>query len=336
MKVNREHIRQRLRRSGYILAPLSIVFIFFFSLYFLSFHEVSLAVDGQRLKLVTRAATIDELLKSEGVAFSAHDLVSPALASALVQGQSVTVRHANPVALTLDYETAIVWTLSGSVKDLLAEHSISAKTEMRVNKSLTARIRPGMSIEVAFLKHRLEILDEEIPYSTKKVDDANLVKGKTKVQTAGQKGIRRKTIDHVLAAGREISSKLVKDEIAANPREEVIAMGTKLPQMVVRGPATAPLISRGGRAILMVATGYAAGTGGAGSRTATGTGVYHGVVAVDPRVIPLGTRLYIDGYGEAVAADTGGAIRGNRIDLGFGSGAEALQWGRRSVTVHFL
>lgn len=336
MKVNWEHIRQRLRRSGYILAPLSILFIFFVSLYFLSFHEVSLAVDGQRLKLVTRATTIGELLKSEGVAFSARDLVSPAPPSPLIQGQSVTVRHAYPVVLTLDYETDIIWTLSGSVKEVLAEHGISAKTEMRVDKSLADGISPGTRIQVAFLKHRVETVDEEIPYSTKKVDDANLVKGKTKVRTAGQKGIRRKTVDHILAAGREISAKIIKDEVAAAPREEVIAMGTKLPQMVVRGPAAAPLISRGGRAIMMVATGYAANTGGAGSRTATGTGVYRGVVAVDPRVIPLGTRLYIDGYGEAIAADTGGAIRGNRIDLGFGSGAEALGWGRRSVTVHFL
>lgn len=318
------------------MAPLSIVFIFFVSLYFLSFHEVSLTVDGRRAKVVTRAATIADLLKTEGVEFSAYDSVVPRPSAQLVQGQSVTVRHAYPVALTLDYETAIVWTLSGSVRDVLREHGISAKTQMQVSKPLTAGIRPGTSIRVAFLKHRVETVDEEIPYSTKKVDDANLVKGKTKVRTAGQKGIRRKTVDHVLAAAREISAKIIKDEVAAAPREEVIAVGTKLPQMVVRGPAAAPLISRGGRAILMVATGYAANTGGAGSRTATGTGVYRGVVAVDPRVIPLGTRLYIDGYGEAIAADTGGAIRGNRIDLGFGSGAEALQWGRRSVTVHFL
>jgi 3D (Asp-Asp-Asp) domain-containing protein len=61
-----------------------------------------------------------------------------------------------------------------------------------------------------------------------------------------------------------------------------------------------------------------------------------GVVAVDPRVIPLGTRLYIEGYGVAVAGDVGSAIKGRRIDLGFGTYAEAIRWGRRNVRVQIL
>jgi 3D (Asp-Asp-Asp) domain-containing protein len=60
------------------------------------------------------------------------------------------------------------------------------------------------------------------------------------------------------------------------------------------------------------------------------------VVAVDPKFIPLGTRLYVDGYGHAVAGDTGGAIKGAKIDLGFDSNAEAIRFGRRKVTVRIL
>ena len=70
--------------------------------------------------------------------------------------------------------------------------------------------------------------------------------------------------------------------------------------------------------------------------TATGEYVRHGIAAVDPNHIPLGTRLYVDGYGEAIAADTGGAIRGNRIDLGFDSYQEAINWGRRDVYVQII
>ncbi|MBV8655919.1 MAG: 3D domain-containing protein, partial [Candidatus Eremiobacteraeota bacterium] len=62
----------------------------------------------------------------------------------------------------------------------------------------------------------------------------------------------------------------------------------------------------------------------------------HGIVAVDPSVIPLGTRLFIPGYGLAIAGDTGGAIRGFRIDLGFNSERDALLFGRREVTVYRL
>ena len=78
----------------------------------------------------------------------------------------------------------------------------------------------------------------------------------------------------------------------------------------------------------MVATGYALP-----GNTSSGIPVGPGIVAVDPAVIPLGTRLSIPGYGHGIAADTGGGIRGAHIDLWFSSHAEALAWGRRSVTI---
>ncbi len=88
----------------------------------------------------------------------------------------------------------------------------------------------------------------------------------------------------------------------------------------------------------MVATAYYSGGGplcGDGI-TAIGLRVRHGIVAVDPRVIPLGTRLYIPGYGEALAADTGGAIKGNKIDLAFESLAECYRFGRRRIRVYLV
>jgi peptidoglycan DL-endopeptidase CwlO len=89
---------------------------------------------------------------------------------------------------------------------------------------------------------------------------------------------------------------------------------------------TAP--AAGGRNLTVTATGYALrGT------TATGVAVAYGIVAVDPSVIPLGTRMTVPGYGEGVAADTGGAVRGARIDLWFPTRAEALTWGSRTVTI---
>lgn len=73
-----------------------------------------------------------------------------------------------------------------------------------------------------------------------------------------------------------------------------------------------------------------------GSRTATGTWPSKGTVAVDPAVIPLGSELHVEGYGPAVAADTGGDIKGQRIDLYMESYEEAIQFGRRQVLVEML
>jgi len=74
----------------------------------------------------------------------------------------------------------------------------------------------------------------------------------------------------------------------------------------------------------------------ASGRTACGMKAGYGVVAVDPKVIPLRTELYIEGYGFAIAGDTGGAIKGNRIDLGYDTYREAIKFGRKTVIVHVL
>ena len=93
-------------------------------------------------------------------------------------------------------------------------------------------------------------------------------------------------------------------------------------------PAAPGPVATSGRTITVSSTGYALR-----GRTATGIPTAPGVVAVDPAVIPLGTRMTIPGYGEAVAADTGGSVHGNVIDLWFPSIAQAMAWGRRTVTI---
>ena len=93
------------------------------------------------------------------------------------------------------------------------------------------------------------------------------------------------------------------------------------------------------KVLTMSATGYDTSPQtlpGSTGRTAMGIPARFGVVAVDPRVIKLGTYVYVENYGFALAADTGGAIKGNKIDLCFNSRAEALRWGRRPVKVHIL
>ena len=90
--------------------------------------------------------------------------------------------------------------------------------------------------------------------------------------------------------------------------------------------------SKSGRTITMEATAY----NEPGGLTASGTRARVGAVAVDPNFIPLGTRLYIEGYGYATAEDTGGAVKGNIIDLYMNSNSEAYNWGRRPVQVTIL
>lgn len=95
-------------------------------------------------------------------------------------------------------------------------------------------------------------------------------------------------------------------------------------------------VSRSNRSAIMNASAYSAYDPGNGSYTSQGHLLRHGLAAVDPNVIPLGTRLFIPGYGFAIADDTGGNIKGNRIDLAFDSFGEAMQFGRQTVTVYIF
>jgi len=99
-------------------------------------------------------------------------------------------------------------------------------------------------------------------------------------------------------------------------------------QAQAQAPAPPTSVAPGGSTMTVVATGYSGG-----GNTATGAATGWGVVAVDPSVIPLGTGLTIPGYGSGVAVDTGGAIQGASIDLWFPTDAQALAWGRRTVTI---
>lgn len=116
-----------------------------------------------------------------------------------------------------------------------------------------------------------------------------------------------------------------------------------LPGDGVAGKATLQYLQRStteparySRSLTMSASGYSAYDTGNSNRTCNGNFVRKGLVAVDPSVIPLGTRLYISGYGYAIADDIGGSIKGNYIDLAFDSHNEALQFGRQKVTVFIL
>jgi cystine transport system substrate-binding protein len=91
-----------------------------------------------------------------------------------------------------------------------------------------------------------------------------------------------------------------------------------------------------GNVMIMVASGYSPQEPGLDDHTASGMKAQHGVVAVDPRVIPLGTRLNVEGYGNCIAGDTGSAIKGNRIDLCFDTLAECNAYGMRKVRVEIL
>lgn len=185
------------------------------------------------------------------------------------------------------------------------------------------------------IRIEFEVVDVEVPFQQTRRASATMNVGDAPRQVqAGANGLRRETFQLTYRNGVRESRILVGNETLRQPVTEIVETG-----------ASATLASRGDarfrQVLYMEATAYCpCGVCGTGTgRTATGMVAARGVVAVDPRVIPLGSRVFVetvDGsfvYGWAIAADTGGAIRGNKIDLCFNTHQEAINFGRRQVRV---
>ncbi|HEY0798464.1 MAG TPA: 3D domain-containing protein [Candidatus Baltobacteraceae bacterium] len=146
-------------------------------------------------------------------------------------------------------------------------------------------------------------------------------------------GVRMKTHQHTHALRSSLAAHLIRP---LHARVVAAAVGeyAAFAQMARRGFDST--LRAADSVLRMVATAYTASCYGCSGITALGYHAGHGIVAVDPRFIPLGTHLFIPGYGPAIAGDTGGAIKGSRIDLGFNSFADAIQFGRREIIVYVV
>ncbi len=161
--------------------------------------------------------------------------------------------------------------------------------------------------------------------------------GRSRVVARGASGLLEEHVGYAQRDGGPVHRHVISMRIVQAARPRIVADGipsAPLSSFEARGVTGMTLMARS--AIEMLATAYTADCAGCGGMTAIGRRAGYGIVAVDPHVIPLGTRLYIKGYGLAVAGDTGGAIVGDRIDLGFDSLRDAMLFGRRPVTVYRL
>ncbi len=173
-----------------------------------------------------------------------------------------------------------------------------------------------------------------IPYETTKVETDELFVGETKVQTPGVEGLHEVEVTKTYYHGELVERTEKELQLVKEPVTEVILVGTKEQPFTLGSNANVDVSTLNySKKITMNASAY---TASGNAKTASGRVAQRGVVAVDTSVIPFGTKLYIPGYGYAVAGDTGGAIKGNKIDLFYDTVAECYSFGRRPVEVYVL
>ena len=299
--------------DGAALAELRAVPVWF------TVHE-----DGFVAMYASAEMTVGPALASAGVSLNPADLVVPSLDSDLTAGMHVYVTHADRVRLVVDGREQILYTQAATVGELLAEAGVSLNPEDLVYPELDAPVARGLNVGVVTVRDGKMVEETAIAFQTVYTYDASYPEGQEVVVQEGADGYVRKEYRVQQVAGKETGLELLS-ETRVEPTNRVVAIGTAVKSAPAPNPtptvvtAEAPPESGAcAKTQLVWATWYTATSAGGNGTTATGTGVYKGILAVDPSVIPLGTRMYIPGYGYGVAADTGGGVKGNFIDLGYG------------------
>ena len=299
-------------------------------------RQVTLKVGKEEHKVWTTAGTVKELFNQEEIKVNEHDKVSPKLNASIKDGLTVKLDKAFQVKLNDGGKEKQVWTTSITVADLLKQNKIQLSEMDRVEPGNDALVAKGSQVKVIRVEKVTDVVEEAIDYAVVKRKDKSLDKGKEKVISAGQDGQVKKHYEVIMENGKEVSRKLVKTENVSDSKDKVVAVGTKVRTQTVSRQKSEPA----GREFYVSSTAYTAFCSGCSGITTTGYNLKANpnakVIAVDPSVIPLGSKVWVEGYGYATAQDTGGAINGNKIDVFFGSKSAARSWGRKTVRIKII
>ncbi len=283
---------------------------------------------GERsFKLWTLKTKVRNILTQAHIPLNIRDKVR---ATEKKGNTSISIRDAVPIWIRTAHRHFKYWTTDYHVGSILSALGIRLGPLDKVRPPLTASVTAGNTVDVIRQWLVKKTITSSLPFTVTYRPDPGLVKGRRQVVQNGRRGVEATTIQYLIQNGSPLTGQVVAKTVMKSPAPEVIAYGTA-PSATINGQAR-PIQ----REIYMVSTGYWPNPAWSTGLTASGTPAHYGVVAVDPAVIPLGTHLYIPGYGYAVAQDTGSAIVGNRIDLCFNNQSQAMNWGVRPLDVYIL
>ncbi|KIL53696.1 hypothetical protein KP77_00390 [Jeotgalibacillus alimentarius] len=319
--------------------------------------QVSFDLGGETLEMMTNARTVGEFLRREQLEVSDEDKLSHALNESIEEDMTISLEKAFAWTLVNGTDKEEVWSTSITVADFLKQHEIELDQDDRVEPSEDTMLTEGATVKIVHVDKVTDVVEETKDFSVEQKDDNTLAQGTEKVVQEGEEGLIEKTYEVVKENGKEVSRDLKEEKVVKESKNKVVAVGTKKPvvasvpretttktaassssatassQPVQTASSSAPT----GREMTMSSTAYTASCTGCSGITATGINLLANpgmkVIAVDPSVIPLGSRVYVEGYGYAIAGDTGGAIKGNKIDIFIPDRASALAWGSRTVKV---
>jgi uncharacterized protein YabE (DUF348 family) len=296
--------------------------------------QVQIVKDNEKKTIWTTAGTVAELLKEQKIVLNEQDEITARPQETIKNKMEISIKTALHLTLVDGGIEQKVWSTSATVADFLIQQGIKLNEFDRVEPSLSETVQKDGVINVIRVEKVTDVVEEPVQFAVITKKDESIEKGKQITVKEGKQGLVSREYEVILENGKEVSRKLMDEQSLREKLDKVVAVGTKeLDIQVSRGAET-------GTEFYVNTTAYTAYCNGCSGRTATGFDLRANpsakVIAVDPNVIPLGTKVYVEGYGYAVAADTGGAINGHKIDVFFPTKAEAFRWGVRKVKVKIL
>ncbi|WP_349305516.1 ubiquitin-like domain-containing protein [Bacillus sp. FJAT-50079] len=306
-------------------------------------------VDGNEEKqfVWTTAKTVEEFFASENITVSEHDKINFSLEDKLIDNMNLTIERAFPLVLKDgNGEEEEAWTTSATVADFLVQQGVTLGNLDRVEPMLDENVEPNGVVNVIRVEKVTDVVEEPIDFAVVTKKDESLAKGTEKVVQEGEKGLLKKEFEVTKENGVEVSRTLIAESKLKDSADKIVAVGTKeLVAQVSRGQASAASTASeaapsSGKELYVDATAFTAYCNGCSGVTATGINLRSNpnakVIAVDPNVIPLGSKVWVEGYGNAIAGDTGGAIKGNRIDVFVPTKEQAYRFGTKKVKIRIL
>lgn len=273
---------------------------------------------GVTAQILTTAPTVGEALAAAGVSLLAGDAVFPEADSPVAPGMVLYIRRAIPVDIEVDSRLVSARVQGATVGDALAQAGIVLVGMDYTDPPADTPLRTGMRIQVIRLRQTFAIEQEPIGYSVVWQPDPTLEIDQRRLLRPGEDGLRKRRVRTVVRDGVEVQRDVMDEWVALEPKDQVFAYGTKI---VIRELETPYGTIQYWRKLRVLATSYTAATSGKTRShpeygiTRVGWRARKGIIAVDPTVVNLKTKMYVPGYGIGDVADTGGAIKGLRIDL---------------------
>ena len=305
--------------------------------------------DGEQVVYYTSYASDPEkVLDEAGFHLDAGDFYTTCAEDGVCD---ITVQRAVNVSIDNCGKRVNTVSYGETVGELLSRMGIPTDGEYQADLPLDQVLEEGTVVTVTRLLRRQETYTVDVPFEVTYVDDPAMPEAEERVVVKGEAGQVLRTASVVYRNTEEVSRTITEETLLKEPSRQIIARGTGESVGDTKGK---PIIGDGfiimptgeiltyHKKSTFKATAYTHYDAGCDTTTATGSKVRWGVVAVDPKVIPYGTRMFITNksggyvYGLATAEDCGGAIQGKRIDLYMPTLKEAFAFGRQDCTVYFL